>query len=183
MTARSAVSRAKVVLAELEPWAPPIPVEVVARRLGLEVIRQQLPRDTSAVIVRSAQGRRVIGVNSQHSDTRQRFSIAHEIGHALLHLPSEPPATGDAVVDRPLEVLFRDDLASMGVDAREIEANAFAAELLMPEAAVRDRFRSLLLQSPQRGIEAVLSELAQVFDVSVQAMGYRLNNLGLIDPT
>lgn len=125
---------------------------------------------------------RIIGINDGHSATRQRFSIAHEIGHALLHLPAEPPASGDAVVDKPIEVLFRDGIAAMGVDKREIEANAFAAELLMPAKALRERFRELIRASGSKSTDALVRELAAIYEVSTQAMGYRLANLNLIDP-
>lgn len=183
MTTGSAVRRAREIVTEFGFDDPPIPVEEVAGRLGLVVLRQDLPPDTSAVIIRTADGRKVIGLNSAHHPLRQRFSIAHEIGHALLHLPPTPPRSGDAVVDKPLEILFRDNVASMGVDQREIEANRFAAELLMPEAAVRQQFRDLLLSPPYRDVDGLADELANKFVVSSQAMRFRLNNLGLIDPT
>lgn len=182
MTARSAVRRAEQVLAEAGAAGPPVDAEAIALRFGLDVVFQDLPRDTSAVIVRTSNGRQIIGVNQAHSVTRQRFSIAHEIGHALLHLPPEPPESGDAVVDKPIEVLFRDGIASMGVDKREIEANAFAAELLMPEKILRPHFRDLIRASGRRSTDALVRELAGVYAVSTQAMGFRLANLNLIDP-
>lgn len=183
MTTRAAVRRAEQVLADAGTTDAPIDVEAIARQCGLNVVFQDLPRDTSAVIIRTSEGRRMIGINDAHSTTRQRFSIAHEIGHALLHLPPKPPASGDAVVDKPIEVLYRDGVAAMGVDKREIEANAFAAELLMPAAALRERFRELIQASARRSTDVLVRQLASEYEVSTQAMGYRLANLNLIDPT
>lgn len=182
MTTRAAVRRAERALADAGTAEAPIDVEAIARQCGLNVVFQDLPRDTSAVIIRTSEGRRIIGINDGHSTTRQRFSIAHEIGHALLHLPAEPPASGDAVVDKPIEVLFRDGIAAMGVDKREIEANAFAAELLMPAKVLRERFRQLIQTSTSKSTDALVRELATEYAVSTQAMGYRLANLNLIDP-
>ena len=174
--------RAEQALAETGATEVPVDVEAIALRFGLKVVFKALPRDTSAVIIRASDGRRIIGINDGHSTTRQRFSIAHEIGHALLHLPAEPPASGDAVVDKPIEVLFRDDIAAMGVDKREIEANAFAVELLMPAKVLRERFRQLIQTSTRKSTDALVRELATEYEVSTQAMGYRLANLNLIDP-
>jgi len=121
-------------------------------------------------------------VNSAHSPTRQRFSLAHELGHALMHLPPNPPAEGDAVVDRPLEVLYRDGLSAKGKDKREIEANSFAAELLMPAALVSPSFLAHLRGQPRRGTDQIIRTLAFECDVSPDAMRFRLVNLGLADP-
>jgi Zn-dependent peptidase ImmA (M78 family) len=114
----------------------------------------------------------VIGVNSVHAKTRQRFSIAHEIGHLLLH-KGRP-----MFIDRDGRLNRRDEVSTFGTDVEEIEANSFAAALLMP--------RHLLAEAVSRlhnNSQAVSPEvLAKRFDVSVQAMQYRLINLGLIAP-
>lgn len=174
-----AEKRAEDLLAELRITKPPVPVDDIVDRLGIEFFTETMPADTSSVLVRQPDGRRVIAVNKSHSPLRRRFSVAHELGHALLHFP-EAPRASYAVVDRPLEVLFRDGLASEGSNRVEIDANAFAAALLMPQRAVEERFRTEL----QRGVspKEVTKALARVFEVSSQAMGFRLVNLGLLDP-
>ena len=67
-------------------------------------------------------------------------------------------------------------------DSEEIEANAFAAELLMPrEIVAREIDRAIAKQrmvTPQR----LTSQLAKTFQVSPEAMGFRLENLGVLDP-
>lgn len=161
---------------------PPVPVHKIIENEGLRVVYERLPSDTSAVLVRHADGERLIGVNASHSPTRQRFSLAHELGHALLHFTSAPPENGDAVVDRPLEVLFRDGVASLGTSKVEVDANTFAAELLMPRKLVERSFRELLAERPRFDLDASIAELARDFEVSTQAMTYRLVNLHLIDP-
>lgn len=161
---------------------PPVDVADVANRLNLRVVYESLPSDTSAVLIRQPYDRHVIGVNANHAPTRQRFSIAHEIAHATLHFPSQPPKSAEAVVDRPLEVLFRDGVAAQGSDRREVEANAFAAVLLMPTELVRTELRRLWEQSRVRSTDGIVAQLASNFEVSEQAMRFRLVNLGLMDP-
>ena len=56
-------------------------------------------------------------------------------------------------------------------DAKEIEANRFAAELLMP--------RHMLIEAIQRSGEAQASDLARQFEVSEEAMTYRLTDIRL----
>lgn len=179
---KRAERRAADLLVQCKVTSPPVPVDDLVEALGLEVVYEPLPADTSSVLIRDPSGRRLIGVNASHSSTRQRFSLAHELGHALLHFSEDPPADGEAVVDRPLEVLFRDGLAGQGTNRVEIDANAFAAALLMPEELVKTRLRRRWQQEPTRSIELTISDLADDFDVSPQAMRYRLVNLGLADP-
>ena len=179
---RRAEQVAARILAESGIDHPPIDPIDLAERQGLLVVYEQLPTDTSSVLIREPSGRRVIGINSRHSLTRQRFSTAHELGHALLHFGSSRPESVEAAVSRPLEILFRDGLAGQGTDGVEIDANTFAASLLMPAELIREAFRSGLTQSPKRRLGNVIEAMATEFEVSDQALRYRLINLHLIDP-
>jgi Zn-dependent peptidase ImmA (M78 family) len=103
----------------------PVPVESVAEDLlGLAVERAPLT-DCSGMLLPLE---RVIVVNGAEPETRRRFTIAHELGHWICQCIegiAEP-------------VMCRDnDLSTATNRAREREANVFAAELLMPEAAIR----------------------------------------------
>src|SRR6185312_11744791 len=71
----------------------------------------------------------IIGLNALHHPNRQRFSAAHELAHHELHADILSRAVH---VDKGFQVLLRDDVSSLGIEPREIEANAFASELLMP---------------------------------------------------
>ena len=113
----------------------------------------------------------VIGVNAGQAKTRQRFSIAHEIGHFLLH-------EGKMYVDA--RVNFRNALSSKAIDREEIAANAFAAELLMPEAFVIVEIKKVVDKLETLDADIVIEALARKFIVSIQAMGIRLRNLGLV---
>lgn len=80
-----------------------------------------------------------MGINSQQAKTRQRFTIAHELCHYVLH-PGVP-----MILDKVLRVNFRDERSGLATDAQEIATKQFAAELLMPAERVTklvpDRFR------------------------------------------
>ncbi len=114
----------------------------------------------------------VIGVNSAHPKPRQRFTIAHELGHRALHPGRE------IILDVPVRVNLRDKTSSMATDIEEIEANAFAAALLMPEKMIRDLINRLPA-SERREPDDTATALADVFKVSTSAMNFRLINLGL----
>lgn len=154
---------------------PPVPVERVAKALGVRVAFEPFEGELSGLLYREPGGGDVVLVNSLTAKTRQRFTVAHELGHLLLH---EAPLQ----VDRPLSVRFRDERSSLAVDQEEIEANRFAAALLMPgDWVLRDADR-LLGRRPRLTDQALVEELAKQYGVSRQAMEFRLANLGLWTP-
>ena len=118
--------------------------------------------------------RTVIGVNSFHAPVRQRFTIAHEIGHLLLH------ETRAMIVDT--HVYRRDETSSMGTKKEEREANRFAAELLMPSDFVERAVDDALSEDPGITTKQLVSGLASAFQVSEQAMEIRLGNLNILSP-
>lgn len=104
-------------------------------------------------------GEPVIQFNITEPAVRQRFTLAHEIGHHV---------HGDLDAPRDTSEQFN----SRSRDPREIAANRFAAALLMPAAIVKH----LVLE---KGISS-LQELAKIFGVSTAAMEFRLKNIGLL---
>src|SRR5262245_25774318 len=114
---READAKAAELLARQGIDAPPVAVDDVAEALGIAVRKQPLEENVSAVLVLKPGGRPVIGVNAHHHTNRQRFSIAHEIGHYVLH-----GETSELFVDEFM-VRFRDARSSLAIDSKEIEAN------------------------------------------------------------
>jgi Zn-dependent peptidase ImmA (M78 family) len=149
-----------------------IPVDVVqiANHLGCKVVLENFSDELSGILLRQSSGN-IIAVSASDGPLRRRFTIAHECGHlALEHV-------GEVFIDKQV-VNRRDSNSSLAVDNQEIEANQFAASLLMPRDEVVKFLDSLL--STNR-IRVVLIELmATAFKVSRPAMEYRLVNLGLI---
>lgn len=156
-------------LQEYKVQRPPVPVEAIARRLGAEIRYSPFEGDISGMVYRD-KDRTVIGVNSLHHANRQRFTIAHEIGHMLLHKGTE------VHVDRTFRVNLRDDLSSQAVDREEIEANGFAAELLMPSHMLLEDLKGREIDFEN---EENIHRLASKYRVSPQAVTFRLMNLGV----
>ena len=158
------------VLARPAAQGRPINVARVARAYGIAVVYRAFEgdEDISGFYLRE-KGERVIGVNNAQAPVRQRFTIAHELGHALLD-------ERDRVhVDGAFNLRLRDVKSSLAIDPDEMAANHFAAELLMPGTDVR----SLVGDGIDITDDAELRGLARHFGVSQQAMAYRLMNLGL----
>lgn len=165
------------ILRKLEINAPPVPVEEIAVAQGLPVIESPFASDVSGALIRT-DGLAGIAVNGTQHPNRKRFTIAHELGHYLLEHEGE----GDHL-DWKFTVLRRDGNSSEANDTQEMEANFFAASLLMPRDCLR---RDLSLRASFNG-EAELQQddilvLAKKYQVSEKAMSYRLINLGLISP-
>ncbi|MCF8276992.1 MAG: ImmA/IrrE family metallo-endopeptidase [Flavobacteriales bacterium] len=163
-------SKASKIL-DVEPVVKlPIPIIKIATRLGLTVSPYDLVEGVSGVLVLE-NGKGTIGYNPRESSVRQRFTVAHELGHYLLH------ANGNEVfVDHKYKVMFRDEKSSTGEDKREQEANAFAACILMPKDLVE---KEISKNEFDLADNDSLKKLAKKFDVSSIAMSIRLANLGL----
>jgi Zn-dependent peptidase ImmA (M78 family) len=114
-------------------------------------------------------GKPVIGVNANHHPNRQRFTIAHELGHILLHHRELEAAV---LIDK--NFIPRDSVSAEGIDPLERQANAFAAELLMPVKFVRK-----VLSESARDLsdDDYLIGLAKRFRVSLAAFQFRLQSL------
>ncbi|NTW97098.1 MAG: ImmA/IrrE family metallo-endopeptidase [Oscillochloris sp.] len=193
-----AAKEARLTLAAWEarvgPLKPPIAVENLADLLYLLAI------DVTFELPRTLAGRlyaeqRIIEVRRGDSPRRQRFTIAHEVGHYRLHVVAKGAqdtyacsatmiALGDGegqtpkiLRETPLPGFVAPDPPTAPApsvrDIRrlEIEANAFAAELLIPAPLVE--------QAVARYGKDVRA-LAEIFDVSQQAMQIRLEKLLLI---
>lgn len=141
----------------------PVKVASIARALGIEVKSATLKPRISGQIGPSSSsdsGYR-IRINRHEAKVRQRFTIAHEIAHYLLHRDQ----IGDGIEDT---ILYRSTLS----DAREAEANRLAADIIMPRQTVLARFEELGgYLTPE-----VVSVLANEFEVSEAAMRIRLGS-------
>ncbi len=149
----------------------PVPVESIAEDLlGLRIAES----DTLAVSGLLLPEQREIWLNAEETRQslgRRRFTIAHELGHWVCQVLEGRW--------QPVYCRVADVQADVGAGPvrpstnppLEREANVFAAELLMPEPAVRSAF------TPADSVEA----MAARFDVSESAMHWRLFNFGLLE--
>lgn len=152
----------------------PVPLEWLAELCRATIRYEPFDGEVSGMVHCRPGGGGIIGVNSEHSKTRQRFTIAHELGHLLLHADEE------FHIDEKRPLARRDAVSSQATDPREIEANQFAAELLMPAALVRSSVESLIEDDPEVTVEEAIDELARAYRVSTVAMTHRLTNLKVI---
>ena len=140
----------------------PVDVLGMAHALGIRVeMHAPLNPDISGRITLAspAPPAYCIEVNGAHSEKRRRFTLAHEIGHFLLHRDM----IGDGIQD---DALYRSRLSN----EIEAEANRLAARILMPPEFVRKIYRA--------GVKS-LSGLCAAFEVSEEAMRIRLRQLRL----
>lgn len=155
------VDRAQQVVIAKHLNEAPISLSALAADLGLQIISAKLPNGISGEIRPDPNTRAgfIIRVNKADPARRQRFTVAHEIGHYLLHRDE----IGDGITD---DVLYRSSLS----DSREAQANRLAADLLMPSAIVRH------WKEKARSMEAedLVGFLADKFNVSTAAMKIRL---------
>ena len=137
----------------------------VANSYGIKVepYKEVVPDDLCGEIEKTEEGI-VIRYNPMHHENRQRFTIAHELGHYLLgHLSGEESKQ------------FRDvtrNFTSATYNPKEVAANRMAAQILMPA----DKLDFLIYK---KGVTSI-KELAKIMRVSEAAMLYRLKNLGWI---
>lgn len=139
----------------------PVRLVAMAHELGLEVFKSPLKPSISGLIEPSetAQSGFRIRINRHELAERQRFTLAHEIGHYVLHRDK----IGGGIVDN---IMYRSNLSSR----YEVEANKFAADLIMPMILVRQKLNQLGRAVSDEAVTA----LASHFRVSQAAMRIRL---------
>lgn len=165
-------ARAQKLLTSLGFREIPVPVDRIARSLGARLRYSPLDEELSGFVFIN-NGVPIIGVNSLHHPNRQRFTVAHEIAHLQLH-PEFITTTVHVDKQFAESVLKRDTSSSSGTERLEVEANQFAAALLMPGFILDE----LIEQSPI-DIEdgSTMEAWAKDFVVSRAALQYRIRNL------
>lgn len=134
----------------------PIDPAQIAAKMGISVMADPLLEASGHYEPTGRHGKALIVYNPSESAVRQRFTIAHELGHHILQ-------HGARDRDTPKNFVVGNS------DPKEVSANKFAAKLLMPS----DYLRSVV---EVRGIHS-LDTLASMFNVSRSAMAYRLKEL------
>jgi hypothetical protein len=145
----------------------PVPVESIAEDLlGLRIEDRDLG-ECSGMLIPSERLILVNAAEAMSGDTptrRHRFTIAHELGHWVCHA-----RRGDG--DEQPTYCRSQDISQDADRDLEREANVFGAELLMPEAAVREAWAAF----PDT------AEVAVRFEVSALAAQWRLYSFGLTE--
>ncbi len=143
----------------LEPRAVPSNVFQVFRSLGIHVFRRGLEnKEISGLYIRHPTAGPCVLVNYDEDVFRQRFTVAHEAGHAILD------AEEDLVVSGRWQ---RKDLV-------ETRANTFAAAFLVPADAIPPL-------RPDEWTPEKTREIAARLHVNVRTLGLRLKELKVIE--
>lgn len=152
-------------ITQLNISSGPVLVEEIALKSNVQ-IKQAVSKDFSGLLFRK-DGIAYMAISSNESPVRQRFTIAHELGHFFLH-PQK-----DTFIE------YRDNKYKKKVvrSTEEKEANFFAASLLMPKKFIEVDIKNI----PDKIVsENDIKNLAQKYKVSEEAMTYRLINLHLV---
>lgn len=160
--------QARQLLKEHGLYKIPVDPVILANHLGVKVNNAKFSEgNLSGMVARRGTYVQIL-VNQADQPYRKRFTIAHEIGHYLLHLREGDGEFADHETD-----LFRlesgEETHLPSARSQEIEANRFASALLMDEDLVRGQWPAV------RSVKA----MARLFNVSESAMGIRVGTLGL----
>ncbi|MCX7720255.1 MAG: ImmA/IrrE family metallo-endopeptidase [Dictyoglomus thermophilum] len=126
---------------------PPIKPEIIAYGLGVEVHFQELPSQISGILY-NHNDHPMILINKRDNPLRQRFTIAHELGHFLLH-----HSNTQIYFDYPISKNPK----------LEKEANTFAASLLLP-----DFFLKRYLNLPYQKISSIFQVSQKVIEIRLK---------------
>ena len=153
--------------------ARPVNVEAAIRDLGLTLAKNADLPDGIAGHIRRVDGDKFeIASTKKDHYYRQRFTMAHELGHYVLHRGLIGSGVDDDTKYRSTE---KGDFYNSEIDeVHERQANAFAATLLIPEQLIR----KYVAENPQ----ATLKDTAVAFQVSPSAMRWRLKSLDIYSP-
>lgn len=132
-----------------KPLAAPVDIERIAAAFGFSVVRIHSAGDELSGLV--SPKHKLIGVNGNHHPHRQRFTIAHEIGHILLDHPAESRCTAKEIAEC------------------NREADVCASELLIPTQLLAPH----LLETRT----TATSTLSKLFAVSEEAMSMKIKRI------
>ncbi len=139
----------------------PVKLGAIARELGIDVKLSSLPMNVSGQISR-VDGGYEIKINRHESRQRQRFTLAHELAHFLLHRD---------VIDNLGGTLKDNVLYRSGASERiEYEANRLASQIVMPEPILDEIYK----EHGEHLSEGLVEVLAEQFGVSKAAMEIRM---------
>ena len=141
----------------------PVPIIEVCRGEGITVLETRFKEPGIAGMIIGREGRFTTYVNRDEPNTRERFTIAHELGHYVLHLQGHLDEGGFRDDRSTILTAFRQSGATSPL---EREANQFAAEILMPEPLIREYAP---ISDPM--------DLGRIFGVSAEAMRIRLDDV------
>lgn len=134
-------------------------LEKIAEMNHINVVYEEDMPSTESGYFKAINGEYTIGINKKHHRNRQRFTFAHELGHYYLHRGKDN-----------VDVTFEDEVFYRIENSSSIEyaANEFASRLLIPQERLAEKINEGMTD---------LNDLAEFFEVSLEAMRYRVLSL------
>ncbi|MBS1520685.1 MAG: ImmA/IrrE family metallo-endopeptidase [Bacteroidetes bacterium] len=167
--------KVNTLLQEANVFEPPVPIKNIAVNWGARVLPYELGEEVSGILVYDNY-KGTIGYNSSNHRVRQRFTIAHELGHLIYHVSDN--SGKEMFVDKDFIIKFRSEKDYSPKEIRqEREANAFAAFILMPKQFIFSEIKKSKYKELSE--TEVIEEFAKLFDVSIPAMTYRFADLNI----
>ncbi len=147
-------------------------IVALANEYGVKVFNEELDSDRSGFVRYDADSDSFsIYANVNQSKQRQRFSIAHELAHLVLH---EDKIREQGEVDR-------ENTMSLSLE-EENEADQLAADILMPEPTVRDYVEVNNLDGNKPLEKEAIEKISDSFNVSMPMAIIRMRDLGYYVP-
>lgn len=164
---------AQDVLNALNLTTPPFDPFLIAERLGVNLKQDFTFEDLGKSGYIKESGKDIdVWINPTDLKVRQNFTLAHELGHLILHILTDQE---DEFEDTPERIFNR----SGEPCSFEYQANNFAGELLMPREHIYNSLENLFKENGNNPIptEQAIQELSSTFNVSTAAMTVRLKVL------
>lgn len=155
---QEAVKKADEILEENSVVSPPVRINEIIENYGLKALESSFSDPEIAGVIDVE--REKIYVNKDHSPTRKIFTIAHELGHWILHRNELTDELGKYAI------LYRKPMGEVNDDPIEKQANAFAAHLLVPKKFLKKYYEEIKRNN--------ISAIAEIFGVSHELIGYRI---------
>ncbi|MCD4651543.1 MAG: ImmA/IrrE family metallo-endopeptidase [Candidatus Cloacimonetes bacterium] len=168
--------------AENKKYGYPVPIDRIISDCDIDLHFKLYEDDDISGECGFRNNRFFIAVNHQEPDYRQRFTLAHELGHIVLHL-WQKTGKGSVLITDSKKTMFR----SSDWDGKEYEANAFAAKLLMPKDEVLKQIQKIVDERDSYKFrddqirQELVNPLAVYFLVSPSAIEFRLKNLKILN--
>ena len=171
-TEKEIKSVANELITQFTSGVAPVGIEQLAIVMGLAV-RYETFEDAVSGFLLAKDSSGTVFINKSHHPNRQRFTIAHEIGHYKLHFQSKERLFYDTKFSLYHRAKPTDNTTATTTPVEEKEANIFASHILMPDSMLKKVF---LERTNLFGDESDISLLASLFQVSEIAMSIRLES-------
>jgi Zn-dependent peptidase ImmA (M78 family) len=169
----------------------PVDVEYIAEKMGLDIIPEYFPEYFDAFLSLDGKAILINSARDERYNSRIRFSVAHEIGHFILHQETFKNFHFEDLADY---ISFIQEISEKEYQSFEYQANEFAGRLLIPRDQLKKRideaislvddinFESLVESSPDQVLASMSPFLAKPFDVSEIVVKIRAGREGLWPP-